>query len=36
MCGGTLEVEGFPNDGTIVTIRIPVNAPVKKETEENE
>lgn len=24
MCDGTLEVEGFPNEGTIVTMRIPV------------
>ena len=29
MCGGTLEVETFPNDGTIVTIKIPIKAGTK-------
>ena len=29
MCGGTMEVETFPNDGTIVTIKIPVKEGTK-------
>lgn len=29
MCGGSMEVETFPNDGTIVTIKIPVKAGTK-------
>ena len=36
MCGGTMQIESFPNDGTIITIKIPVkngNQEQGKETE---